>query len=505
MTAEKNKFFLFCPVVLVLLLSGCSTIVNSHLQKAPMMEAYIAGDNQSALQEINEKLKEPHWYNSSVINTGDELHWQLEAGTIHFYNGNYQQAIDHFTTAEKLITQYDERAKISVQDIGAETGVLVTNLNALPYRGFCRDRIALNILKSLAYLGNGKEDSFRAQIKRLRNEQKKVMSDYREFFDQEQQRLADAKNENPQSQSLFSKYNTISKLLANGQNTTLAENLKQTSLAANKGYADFLNPAAIFLSALVSLRDGNISNARIDFQRFYEAVPDNPAAQKYFVTALLSDGKEVPETLKDVLPFDFPLDRDCVFVIFANGRGAAFKQISIDIPVSAAWPVCEFYPADFSGITAIAGGKAYHSTPIADMDGIIAREFEERLPLTVTRIILSTAIKEAAKYTAAAIAYSSSNDDENNELAAALVFAGATIYNAAMNTADTRSWELLPKEFQLTQFPMPDDRKIKIELAGKSKLATGIEIPDFCRSAIIFVNASSSANVTCHILPLYSK
>jgi len=265
MTAEKNKFFLFCPVVLVLLLSGCSTIVNSHLQKAPMMEAYIAGDNQSALQEINEKLKEPHWYNSSVINTGDELHWQLEAGTIHFYNGNYQQAIDHFTTAEKLITQYDERAKISVRDIGAETGVLVTNLNALPYRGFCRDRIALNILKSLAYLGNGKEDSFRAQIKRLRNEQKKVMSDYREFFDQEQQRLADAKNENPQSQSLFSKYNTISKLLANGQNTTLAENLKQTSLAANKGYADFLNPAAIFLSALVSLRDGNISNARIDF------------------------------------------------------------------------------------------------------------------------------------------------------------------------------------------------------------------------------------------------
>lgn len=494
---------LFSAVIICAATAGCSTVVNSHRQKIPMMEAFEAGNHQAALEEVNEKLKEPHWYNSSRVNTGDELHWQLEAAMLHFYAGNWQEAIKHFTAAENLIRQYDERAKISLRDIGAETGTLITNLNALPYRGFCRDRIALNFLKAFCYLGIGREDSFRAQVKRLRNEQKKVMSDYQEFFRQEQQKMDAAKSENPQSAGILDGFSSLFQLVSGGRNPELAENAEILHQAANNGYADFLNPAAIFLSALVSLRDGNISNARIDFQRFYEAMPENPLAQRYFVTALTLDGKEIPDKLKEVEPFDFPLDQECIFVIFANGRGAAFKQISIEVPVAAAWPVCEFYPATFDRISVKGGNHLSVSEKIADMDGIIAREFDERMPLMITRIILSTAIKEAAKYAATAVAYNSS--EENGELAAALVFAGASLYNAAMNTADTRSWELLPKEFQLAQLPMPADRKVEIELQGEKNFPLQIEIPDFSRSAIIFVNAVSPASISCNIFPLYSK
>ena len=62
-------------------------------------------------------------------------------GTV-FHTGDFKGCIDNIRTAEELILDYDDRATVSVRDVGAEAGTAVTNLNTLPYRGFCRDRIA---------------------------------------------------------------------------------------------------------------------------------------------------------------------------------------------------------------------------------------------------------------------------------------------------------------------------------------------------------------------------
>ncbi|MBR5837497.1 MAG: hypothetical protein IKZ84_03050, partial [Victivallales bacterium] len=174
----RNHIFSFLTFIVVVgFLTGCSTIQNCHSQKEPMMTAYMMGDNAQTLSLVNKKLKEPAWYNSSVVNTGDEVAWRLEAGSLNFNLGNFQTAIDQFKQVEQLIEDYDDRAMISLRDLSTEAATAVMNLNALPYRGLCRDRIALSIYKSLAYLGNGNEDAFRAQLNRLRNEQKRVKDD----------------------------------------------------------------------------------------------------------------------------------------------------------------------------------------------------------------------------------------------------------------------------------------------------------------------------------------
>ena len=56
-----------------LLMAGCSSITNSHLQKEPMMKAYLSGRNAEVAQRIGDKLR-------SSAGTGDELMWRLEAG-----------------------------------------------------------------------------------------------------------------------------------------------------------------------------------------------------------------------------------------------------------------------------------------------------------------------------------------------------------------------------------------------------------------------------------------
>ncbi|MBO4366250.1 MAG: hypothetical protein J5843_01200, partial [Clostridia bacterium] len=78
-------------------------------------------------------------------------------------------------------------------------------------------------------------------------------------------------------------------------------------------------------------------------------------------------------------------------------------------------------------------------------------------------------------------------------------------YRWVVNTADTRSWEILPKEFQLTQFAMPEDRKVSLKLNGGDGVVRTVSLSEDCKSAIIFVDAPSPANIAVHILPLTSQ
>ncbi len=496
---------LFLTGICTLILTGCSTVVNSHRQKAEMIAAYDRGDNAAVMQEIDYKLRDPQWYNSSVVNTGDEIMWRLEAGSMNFHQGKFAESIEQFRIAERLIGEYDDRAKISARDAAAEAGMALTNLNTLPYRGFCRDRLALSIYKSLAYLGMDKEQAFRAQLRRLRDEQKKVQDDYRDFFEAEKAEIAAAKKKNPDAAKKTESSGSEAGLTGNSQNAEFTAGLAEVRKVAHKGYGNFLNPAAIFLSGLGSVRDGNFDNARIDFRRLYEAMPQNPLCRQYYVTALTKAGRPVPSELSGVRPFDFPLEQDCVYVIFANGRSAAFKQIAIHFPIMAAWPMCEFYPAPFAGLQVQADGQTHQSALLADMDGILAQEFNERLPGMITRIVLGTLIKEGAYYGSLAAVWNSDMDGLAKVIVWSSIAIGGAVYRSAMNTADTRSWEILPKEFQLTQFPMPADRNITLDLLGGGNASASVQIPADCRSAIVFVSAPSTQNITCHVLPIKSK
>ena len=49
------------------LAAGCSSVVNSHRQKEPMLAAYMAGDNDGVTDVLKDNLKDPNWYNTSVV------------------------------------------------------------------------------------------------------------------------------------------------------------------------------------------------------------------------------------------------------------------------------------------------------------------------------------------------------------------------------------------------------------------------------------------------------
>ena len=167
--SKGSWYFLLNFILLCLLTSGCSTVVNAHRQKQEMVSSCLMGNPGAALEFAAKKVGK---------NDNNAVMWNLEAGALAFHSGNYDSSLEYFGQAESLMDDFDDRAVVSLRDMGAETGALFTNLNALPYQGLCRDRMMIPVFKSMAYLAGRKDDSFQAQVRRLRNHHDDVIAKY---------------------------------------------------------------------------------------------------------------------------------------------------------------------------------------------------------------------------------------------------------------------------------------------------------------------------------------
>ncbi|MBP5638349.1 MAG: hypothetical protein J6X55_02650, partial [Victivallales bacterium] len=369
------------------------------------------------------------------------------------------------------------------------------------YRGTPRDRIMLPLVKAFAYLGKGDEEGFRVELFRLRESQQAAMDANEKFLKNEEERLEKEKADNPDAAGSVDQEG----MLRNEQNAAIQTSLAQTRNLAHSGYGNCMNPFAVFMSAYGFARENDFENALVDYQRLFKIMPANQMVQQYLATTLRRTGREVPAELATVPSLDFVSGQGTVLVVFANGRGPALREVSLHIPiiiprhsslVSAAWPVCEYYQAPFSTAIATTDEKTFSTVTIAAMDAILAQEYTQAFPSMITRMIVNVAVKEIAYQLAME---SVRNSDPWTKLFVDLF---GTTYKLTFNTADTRCWETLPKEYQIAEFPMPANRKLRITTDGRN--ATDISFPDNAKSAIIYVNAPSlnGAVFTCRVFPI---
>ena len=458
-----------------------------------MMAAFGTGDFAGAADAADSFLED-------ASGSGDEIMWQLEAGTLALLLKEYDKSIAHFDRAETLIEDFDQRAEVSLRQAGAESAVLLTNMNALPYRGWCRDRIMLPVFRALAYLGKEDQEGFRTEIFHLRGNQQKVMDDYSAMFREEEEALRKEKEKNQEAAANADP----DKILDEPSNQALRDSLRKTGGRGKRGVsADLLNPLGIFLSGYGYCRDGDWENALVDFERLLRLYPRNRMIRRHYATvARLAGRSDLPEwTEKEQLAFT-PGERS-LLVIFANGRGAAFKQSSLYLPIvfsdyaglsAIAWPMCEYYDRPAGALSLSWQGGSARTAPLADMDDSLAREYRMRLPGLITRVALSTAVKEAAAYAIARAAR------EMDEWAAIAAEVGTSVYKAAVNTADTRCWETLPGEFQAMEIPMPRDGKVTVRFG--EALSETVTVPEGAESAILFLYAPGNGVLHSQIFSL---
>lgn len=462
---------------LALFATGCATYRD---QTRPIRNAWVAGDDMRAAALAREAAENRSGSRDAVV-------YRLEEGAALRAAHQYIDSNRAFDLAEQDIMQFDAGAEIR---LAAEMGAALTNLSALPYTGFAYDKIMLSTYKALNFMQLGELEAARVELNRALERQREAVRDNAARLEEARAKAAEtARDARGHMQSTGSS-GTALDLQRTHNDPRLQRQLDAAYayLDEYRVYADYVNPFTVFLDGLfffaVGQGQSDLERARLSWER---------------VRAMVLDHRYINEDLDaldrrmrgETLP---PL----TYVIFETGTAPLRDEVRIDLPLvlvgSRAVPYVgvNFPRLDFQGnylprITARADGHSHPTATIARMDSVIAQEFANELPAIVVKTLLSAGAK-------AAIQYGLYEATKDHGTAGLLVMLAGTLYQAAMNQADLRTWTTLPKQFAYCRFPTPENLEVEISGGRGSKFVHLEKAP----INVIYVK-SNSANAPLNI------
>jgi len=483
--------------------SACSSIIDSRKQKAPYISLYYSGDLKEAAKNFTDQA-------ASKNKTGDELMWCLDAGTSNFSAGNYKKSLQIFERCEQILQEFHNRAVLSARDGGGEGGAIITNANAIPYKGMYLDKIMLNVYKALNYFALGNSEGAQVELRRMRDSQKNVLKQFKEEIEKSQKEIDSQNIKNQKNLPELQKENTTISFESLLENPTIKNAYSSSANKADKLYGNLSNPFVTYFSAIGYILENNYGEAMVDFRNLYRMQPNSPLIQRDYVTCAKKIGEKIPSQLKKINPFPYPLNNKIVYIIFFNGRAPALKQQKLQIILpyvgytGIAFPQYEYFQSTINSLQIDTNRKkraiTTNTEQIVNFDAVMSQEYHQKLPTMITRLVISTLTKEIASLVAVQAAKQAGSGAEIG------AYALTGLYKWMFNTADSRCWETLPQEIQVTHIPLPNNRTLTIypvTSLGKQSDKIQKEVTDFRKKtkivlkketkvAIVYVRALSA-------------
>ncbi|MEX0777959.1 MAG: hypothetical protein WD042_19830 [Phycisphaeraceae bacterium] len=464
---SKSPYRWFAVLALTLsatMAGGCGYTSTSERFVKP----YQAGQFDLAAKEVDDIVGPVQDVNGTdpkeliKVDRRDAIVYRLEQGAILRAAGRLKESSLAFLNADDIIYEIDQKPPVQVS---REVGAAVTNLSFTDYKGYSYDRLALQIYQSLNYMQLGQLDNARVALRALQERQE----DAEEYFRKQIEAL-EAKNEGKaadgEKQSVdVDKVRQDPKV---SQAFATAYGDDAILVPDRSAYRKYANPFGEYLQGVyfmaAALNSSDTETAATAFKRVKGMLPDNPyVIQDLALAEKVANGQAVPPT---------------TYVFFETGQAPLRETIRIDIPifiinaaaydtgvdyVGAAFPKLKFRDSFVPYLSVAANGQAYQTAVLTDMDEVIRTDFNNELPMVITKTIIATVAK-------AAIAYGLNRASEGNVYANLITRIGTTAYQAGLNQADLRSWETLPKQFQVARFDTPADRQLTIALPGGAQL-----------------------------------
>ena len=411
-------------VALVITLAGCRTYDKKI---GTVRENYAAGNFGAALTETQKKQQD---------SGGDALIWRLEHATILRAAGRIDDSVAAFEGAYELYMRNLDAAKIRLIRGGAE--LLTTPANA-PYWGTGYDGIMLCTYQALNALQGGDVRGARVELVRAHILQQEAVSVNGDRIEKEQ---AEARKDANVSTAMDSGKGQISSGIE-------LESEIQAELAA---YANYVNPFTVYLDGLYhatqALDASDRENARRSMERASVFAPKN--------TIVKGDLERVAKEGEIA---------SGVYVIFETGMAPRLEEKSFKLVlplqhvpyIGLSYPTLTPNPHYVRHLVIRSSGRTVTTERVASMDAVIGCEFNNNFPGILAKHI-SSAITKAV---ATAVANETARRSRNIWIRLG-TWVGTLFYQVATDTADTRSWQTLPKEFQVARLDVPPDRVIAL-------------------------------------------
>jgi hypothetical protein len=437
--------------------AGCNSTLSYVECTQPLADAWGNGDYVEAANISGELLDEQR---DKVENN---IVFFLEHASVLRAVGAYEESNWHFQTALDLMDERkgdlegQSRTGEKLAAGSRELLALLTNLNAIPYRGFGYDRIMAHTYKTLNFLALGDKEQAQVELNRLYQTQQYLVSEeYDKQIGKDQDKIQQEQNEK--------KHKLVGFGADTGKlNAALADMHQDHSV--NAAYAPYVNPFATYLKAIFDATNGNTENAKLLMSRV-KGFGNNSFVDKDLqllesgqpienVTYVIFESNMAPFRIEELFEVVIPVP-----VEYTDENGNKHKTI-VPIPISFSWPKLMDTGQIKVHQYAVVGDTQVPTEVIADMDAVVAKEFDIRWSGIKSRIFLSVLAKTTAQVIAA----------REGGLWGVI---GGAIYNEVTKGTDSRTWRTLPSNFQVCRIATPADRKLKL---GRSDNPASIEIP----------------------------
>ena len=234
-------------------------------------------------------------------------------------------------------------------------------------------------------------------------------------------------------------------------------------------YAPYVNPFAAYLKAIFEGTNGSRENARVMMNKV------NEFGQNPFVKAeleLLESGTKIENVTyvifeSNMAPFRTEeMINFMVYIPVEVGNVNRYGQSTsgtrtelVPIEFSFFWPKLKDKGQRDLSQYIIIGDKKVRTELLADMESIVAKEFNNRWPGVKNRIVLSVVAKATAAVVGAVTVKKTIGSGLLGTLAAWATGSATTHYTKG---TDSRTWRTLPSNFQICRIPTPANRKIML-------------------------------------------
>lgn len=235
---SKNNYLFFLLLVFVFLLTSCATADFTGISSSMIRGNYT----QARLELENQKER--------LYTENDKVLYNLDAGVLSHYSGDWEQSNVNFSAAENLIEQYYSKS------ISQGVSSYFMNDMVVDYAGEDYEDIYTNFFMALNYIHLGKIDDAMVEIRRFDNKQKLLATKYTD-------QLSYASDE------LGSSYSDVSIQFQN-------------------------SAAARYLSMLLYRANGQSDSAEVDRKLLLRAFEEQPSLYTFNVPSCVNEELEVP-------------------------------------------------------------------------------------------------------------------------------------------------------------------------------------------------------------------
>ncbi|QFU21497.1 hypothetical protein FM038_004610 [Shewanella eurypsychrophilus] len=454
------KHWLLIPLM-TLSLSGCafnSIFINYPSQIAPVKAQLNTSEPMKGVNEV-----------AANIAGADGLLYAQEAGRVAQISGDFESSKQYYQDAVSAYLKFDDKATLSVTDLGATASSLFINDNVIPYRGPGYERVMLHQYQALNYLFSGDQQGALVEVRRSNQLQSSEQDRY-----QKSQESVQA--------------------MANG---TIDAEINKLGNAAGTVTSSFLNAYSYYTTGVLHEILGEPNDAFIDYRKAAQISPNNPFLQQDLVRLATQLSMPQQEEFERRWGKATQQKKGEGQVIILLERGFVPEKQSITVPftIHGNWQTASLatYTSNSRKVSKgkLTGlGKPLTAAPIANLDALAITALKEDLPAALVR----QAARVYAKSEMARSVESQSKKRHNETDIAAIAM---QIFNVVTEQADRRSWLTLPKQAQIARTYLKDGsysikldnsapKEIEVK-SGRTTLVWAIDTGNYTRFYSIII------------------